>query len=174
MLRDSYVKPLSIVSVMMAHASFTTSKPKVELDSHTDTCVVGDNCLAIHDHNRPVNVYSKNPKDGHRSAKTIDATVGYQDLQNEKNFILIIKKAIHFDGLKSHLLCPMQCHLNGVHISKVPKFLTESPIVATPAKVITEPFDATHPLIILLQLRSITSYFDVYSSSIAKYENDEI
>ena len=48
-----------------------------ELDSHADMCVVGDNCLVIHDHFRPVNVYSYDPKDGHKSAKTVDATVGY-------------------------------------------------------------------------------------------------
>ena len=64
---------------MGACASVANSKPKVELDSHADTCVVGDNCLVIHDHNKPVNVYSYDPKDGHRSAKKVDAAVGYQD-----------------------------------------------------------------------------------------------
>ena len=34
---------------MVAHASVASSKPKVELDSHVDTGVVGDNCLVIHD-----------------------------------------------------------------------------------------------------------------------------
>ena len=35
-------------------------------------------------------------------------------------------------------------------------------------------FDAAYLLIILLQLSSVTSYFDVYSPSIAKYENEDI
>ena len=48
-----------------------SSKPKVELNSHTDTCVVGDNGLVIHDHNRPVNVYSYDPKDGHRRPRQL-------------------------------------------------------------------------------------------------------
>ena len=65
---------------MGAHASVASSKPKVVLDSYADTCVVGDNCLVIHDLNRPVNVYSYDPKDSHRGAKTVDATVGYQDV----------------------------------------------------------------------------------------------
>ena len=47
---------------MVAHASVASSKPKVELDSHADMCVVGYNCLVIHDHNRPVNVYSMTQK----------------------------------------------------------------------------------------------------------------
>ena len=64
---------------MVAHASVASSKPKVELDSHADTCEVGHNCLVIHDHKRPVNIYSYDPKDGHRSTKTVDVAVGYQD-----------------------------------------------------------------------------------------------
>ena len=36
------------------------------------------------------------------------------------------------------------------------------------------PFDAAQLLIILLQLSSVTSHFDVYSLSITEYENDDI
>ena len=67
---------------MVAHAAVASSKPKVELDSHADTCVVCINCLVIYDHNRLVNVYSYDPKDGHRSAMTVDVAVGYNDPQS--------------------------------------------------------------------------------------------
>ena len=50
LLRISYVKPLSTICVMVAHASVAISKPELELDSHADTCLVGDNSLFIHDH----------------------------------------------------------------------------------------------------------------------------
>ena len=33
-------------------------------------------------------------------------------------------------------------------------------------------FDAVHPLIILLQLSSVMSYFDLYSPSTAEHENE--
>ena len=92
---------------------FWVANQKVELDSHADTCVVGDNCLVFHDHNRPVNVYSYDPKDDHRGAKTVDASVGYQDKQSDQKFIFMINQAIHIDGLVNHLLYPMQCCLNG-------------------------------------------------------------
>ena len=78
---------------MVADASVASNKPKVELDSHADMHVVGDNCLVIHDHNRPVNMYNYDPKDENRSAKTVDAAVGYQDLQNGQKFILMINQA---------------------------------------------------------------------------------
>ena len=68
----------------------------------------------------------------------------------------------------------MQCHLNGVHISDIPKFLAGTPSENTHAIELVNPFNATHLLIILLQLRGVTSYFDVFPPSIAKYEDEDI
>ena len=153
---------------MVAHASVASSNSKVEFDSHADTCVGSNNSLVIHDHDRPVNVYSYDPKHGHRSTKTVDAAVGYQDPQSGQKPILMINQAICIDGQDNYLLCSMQCHLNGVHISEVSKFLAESPSETSHAIELTDPFNTAHPLIILLQLSSVTSYFDVYSSSVTK------
>ena len=91
-------------------------------------CVVSDNCFVIHDHNRPVNVYSYNPKEGHRSAKTVKAAVRYQDQQSGQKFILIINQAICINDLKNHLLCPMQFRPNGVHIREVPTSQLRVPV----------------------------------------------
>ena len=49
----------------------------------------------------------------------------------------------------------MQCHLNGVHNSEVPNYLAES-------------LSAAQLLFILLQLSSVTSFFDVYSLRMAE------
>ena len=68
----------------------------------------------------------------------------------------------------------MQCCLNGVQINKIPKFLAENPSERTHSIELVNPFNATHSLIIILKLSSVTSYFDVYTPSIAKYENEEI
>ena len=68
----------------------------------------------------------------------------------------------------------MKFHLNGVHISKAPKFLAESPSMTTHAIELTDPFNTAHLLIISLQLSGVTSYFDVYSLSIAEFENGDI
>ena len=63
----------------------------------------------------------------------------------------MINQVIHINGLENHFLCPMQYHLNGVHISEVPKFLADSPSMTTDAFQLLDPFNALHPLIILLQ-----------------------
>ena len=131
---------------MVAHVSASSRKHKVELDSHADTCVVCENCLVTHYHNRPVYVYSYDPIDGHRIAKTVDVSVGYQDPQSGQKLIIIINQAIHIDGLVNHLLCLMKCYLNGVHIRKVPKFLAESASETTHAIKFGNPFHTTTPI----------------------------
>ena len=40
-------------------------------------------------------------------------------------------QAICINGLENHLLCPMQCPLNDLHISEVSEFLENSPYVTT-------------------------------------------
>ena len=71
--------------------------------------------------------------------------------------------ATHINGLEKHLPCPMQCHLNGVHISEVPKFLDKSTNMTTNAIQLTDIFNTIHPMSI-----------PVYFPSIAEYENEEI
>ena len=61
-----------------------------------------------------------------------------------------------------------------MHVSEVPKFLAESPSETTHTIELVDPFDATHSLIIPLQLSRVTNYFDVYSPSVTEYENDDI
>ena len=84
---DRFFKSLSTINITVAHASIATTKLKEELDSHADTGVVVNN---FHDHNRPVNVYSYDTKDGNRSANTVDATVGYKDPQKGQKFMLVM------------------------------------------------------------------------------------
>ena len=86
--------------------------------------------------------------------------------------ILVINQAICI--LERHSLCPMKFQLKGMHISEVPKFLTESPSVTTHAIQLPNPFDVAHPLIILLQLSRVTNYFALYSPSTSEYENEDI
>ena len=85
----------------------------------------------------------------------------------------MINQAMCIDGLDNHLLCLMQSHLNGVHVSEIPKSLAESPSETTHAIKLVNPFDAAHQVVILLQLSSVTSFIDVYSLHIAEYENED-
>ena len=68
----------------------------------------------------------------------------------------------------------MQCHLKGMHINEVPKFLADNFSLTTDAIQIADPLNAVHPLIIQLQLSIVISGFGVYSLSIAEYVNEDI
>ena len=102
-------------------------------------CVVKSNCLVICDHNRPVSIYSLHSRGGHRSGKTVDVIVGYQNAKSGQKYILETNRIIQIHDLDNHLLSPMQCHLNGGYISKVPKFLAESPSVSAHAIELVTP-----------------------------------
>ena len=50
----------SVWSIQLdAQKSIAVAKTKIELDSHAGMYVVGDHCLIIHDHYRPVNIFGQ-------------------------------------------------------------------------------------------------------------------
>ena len=75
------------------------------------THVIDDNCLVSHDH----------------------------DPHSGQKYILMINQAIQIYGQENHLLYSIQCHLNGVHNSEIPKFLADSPSVTTDAIPLIDP-----------------------------------
>ena len=112
---------------LSAQISIAVVKTKVELDSHVDTCVVGDHCLIVCDHNRPFNVYGYNPKAGLKHARVVDAAVTYKVPETGQVVFLSIYQAIEIKSFNHHLLCPMQCCMNGMLKDEVPKFLALIP-----------------------------------------------
>ena len=146
---------------LSAHTSIAVVKIKIELDSHADTCDVGEDCLIVQDHNRPVNVYGYDPKAGSKHACIVYTTITYIIPETGQVVILSINQAIEMKGLNHHLLCPMQCCMNGVLIDEVPTFLAPVPSETMHAIQIENPFDATHPIIIPLKLSRVTVYFEV-------------
>ena len=77
-------------------------------------------------------------------------------------------------GLNHHLLCLMQCHVNGVPINEVPNFLAPVPSETTHAIQIENPIDAAHPIIVPLKLNEITSHFQVREPTQEEYEDQNI
>ena len=53
-------------------------------------------------------------------------------------------------------------------------FLAENPSETTNGKQSAYPFNVAHLLIIMLQFSGVTSSFDVYSLSLAEYENEDM
>ena len=99
----------------------------LELDSHADTCCVGKNALIINDYDRPVTVYGYDKSLGSQTYRTVSAVLLYRCPMTGRQYFLVLHQAIEIPTLNHHLLCPMQCRINGVEINECPKFLTNSP-----------------------------------------------
>ena len=136
---------------LSVHTSIALVETKIELDS-IQIYVVSDNCLIVHDHNRPVNVNVYNPKAGLKHAHVFNATVAYIVPEMGHVVILSINHMIKMKGLDHCLLCPMQCHVNDVLINEDPTFLAPIPSKTTYGIHIENPINATHLVIIPMEL----------------------
>ena len=140
---------------------------RTEMDSHADTCVVGDNALIIHDHERHIAVTGYD----HGRSKTykiVDAVIGYDDPETGDLCMLVCNQAIHIPGLKHNLLCPMQLRMNDVLVNETPKFLAVEPTDEDHAILITK---GDHErLTIPLSLEGVTSYFQSFKPSAEQYK----
>ena len=64
--------------------------------------------------------------------------------------------------------------MNGVLIDEVPKFLAPVPHETMHAIQLENPFDATHPITISLQLNGVISYFKIRKPTQEEYEDQNI
>ena len=78
---DDYTVSCTIVQTVpkSAQKNLSAVETKIELDSHADTCVVGEQCLVIHDDNGPVNIYGYYLKSGSKQAFIVNATIAYTE-----------------------------------------------------------------------------------------------
>jgi hypothetical protein len=83
----------------------------LELDSHSDTCVLGHDALIILDYNKPVSLVGYDESLGSKTYQTVSGVVAYDDPQTGRMLHLIINQAIHIPHLDHHLLCPEQNNL---------------------------------------------------------------
>eukprot|EP00957_Ditylum_brightwellii_P138780 10578742-Ditylum_brightwellii.AAC.1 len=79
-----------------------------ELDSHTDTCVVGKNCLIVQEFDRYVSVTGYDPALGSQNERQIiTASFAYDCPDNGETTMLIIHQAILIETMENNLLYPM-------------------------------------------------------------------
>ena len=119
-----------------------------KIDSHADKCVVGVNCLVIHEHDRPVNVYSHDPKYGHKCDQTVNSAVCCDNPHIGQKYSLVIDHAIQIRGFKN-IYNALYSVIWMVCISI--KFLANSPSEATHAIQVNDPLNAAHLLVVPLQ-----------------------
>ena len=131
----------------------------LELDSHTDTSVLGNGALVVPNFNEPVNVQEYYPALGTKTYRNITGAVGYCDPLTGNSFHLVIHRAGYILTIDHHLLCPMQCHVAGVDIKNCPKALITLPQENSRCIIVKDEYGAR--TVIRLALQGVTSVFNV-------------
>ncbi len=160
------VAPVQTVKSNCSQTNF--NEISVELDSHADTCLVGSNVLAVHNHECFVDVYGFDKETRHANASTVDAAIAYEDPITHSTVILMINQAIKIDSMHNVLICPMQCRVHGTKVNECPKFLSASPAEDDHALMVHDTDGCSPPLIILLSLDGVTSYFEARCPSLVE------
>jgi hypothetical protein len=146
------------------------NESRSDLDSHADQCAVGNNCLAVHDYDRPINVSGYDPSGPiAKGLKTVSAALAYDDPPTWETVILLVHQIILIPDLPHNLRPTMQVRLDDVMIRETPRFLTENVTDFTHTIVIpTE--DADAPYVIPLSLQGVTSTFPTRRPTVEENE----
>ena len=147
-----------------------TGETYVDLDSHADTCVLGNNALLIESPYPPrtVIVSFADPSVGTRTKQILSGAFKYTSPSDGSGYILVVHQAIHIEALDHSLLCPMQLRDNDVILNETPKSMAEQPTEDNHSLLVTT--DTKESLRIPLRLRGITSTLYVHKPTLYEYE----
>ena len=146
----------------------------VDLNTHADNTVLGGGCLLIHDTRHRVDVSGFAAMLGSIELPIVTAAVTYYHSITGKVYILVFHQAIQCHSMENYLLCPMQCHVNGVVINDTPKFCVHNPDDLAHAIEVDDSMDPDATLYIPLLLRGVISCFNVRCPSTDKFEDEDI
>jgi len=163
------VSGFSTCRVGAMQVSSATQEVRMELDSHADTCVVGEGtALITHDFERQVWVFGF---DGTKSAnaRTVTGVVGYNDPGTGEQYMLVIHQAILVPKMTANLLGLMQVRDNGVQVNDEPKSMVLNPTedhhcILIPAS------GGRGQLRIPLMIKGVISYFSGWKPTPEEYE----
>ena len=93
----------------------------MELDTHADTCALGDACLILGDSGDVVDVGGFGEGVGvMKDVKIVHGAVAYDCPETYKTFVLIYHQALHVPGMEVHLLNPFQMREQGITVNDIP------------------------------------------------------
>ena len=135
----------------------------LECDTHADTFCKGRHTLILNYHDIPGTVYGCEPVLGSQNFHTVYTFMIYTYTMTGSAYHLVIHQEINIPHLDHHLLCPIQCRVNGVMINDSQNFLTNDLTPQTHDIVINiEDSDVeSENLIFTLSLKGVTSYMPV-------------
>jgi hypothetical protein len=143
-------------------------EPRIELDSHADTCCDGNNTLIIYYHNCTVSVAPFMDFFGTANdIPIVTAAIAYDDPILAQTFVLNLHQALYFgDQLFHNLISPFQLRLSEVTINERVRILTHQPTHDNHCIL----FDQAQ-VKIPLRLNGIVSYFSSRRPTLKEYHN---
>jgi hypothetical protein len=93
----------------------------MDLDTHAKNTVLGDCCLLIHDTGRKVDVLGFSIALGLIELPIVSGRVAYDHPIIGNVYIMVFHQVIYCRQMDNHLICPMQCRMNGFVINDKPK-----------------------------------------------------
>ena len=128
---------------------------KVELDSHADSPVVGDNAHILEYTGKKVSVVGFTDALGKSLlVDVVHAAVVYDCATTGQSYLMIIHNALHVKSMDVCLLNPFIMRLAGIHVDDCPKFLAMVPSIAHHSL-----YFPPEDIRISLALNGIVSYF---------------
>ena len=110
-------------------------------------------------------VYGYDPTLVSQTFHTVSAVMAYMYIMTGSTYHLVIHQAIQIPQFYHHLLCLIQCLVNGVTINDTPTFLTNEPTPQAHYIVINikDPDAENYNLILPLGLKGVTSYLLIHT-----------
>ncbi len=120
------------------------------------------NVFVVHNHKCNIDLYGYNSKPRYKNITPDDAVQSYNDSQTVYASVLLINQTIVIPSIFSccYVVCPIQCHLNSVHINDMSNFLLENHIINDHFVIIPSDKDKMH-LCVPFKLQGVTSYIPV-------------
>jgi hypothetical protein len=151
----------SVSTVVAAVATPAEDLFRFNLDSHTDSCHVG-NGVWLWIKTEQVTPFLKSFGSVHK-VPIVTGAITYDHPKTGEMSILLVHQDLQFPEMNNCLLSPMQLWLNDVEVNKLPTLLTVAPTSKDYAITADE-------LLILLELHSLTSFFNGRKPTMKEYE----
>jgi len=105
----------------------TDEMSRTDLDSHANMPVVGRHAYVISDTGRTAEVNAFTPDYKAMNVRIVDAAVKYECPYEGRNYILVIRNALHVPSMKNNLIPPFILREAGVQVHDTPKIQCDGP-----------------------------------------------
>ena len=130
-----------------------TELPRLELDSHADSPVIGRNAHILYETGKHVDVSGFTDTLGYcKTIPIVHAAIAYDCPSTGNTIIFKIYNALYFKNMKNNLIPPFAMRLAGLEVDECPKFLSKNPTESNHSI-----YDTENDVRIPLQLNGIIS-----------------